>query len=105
MHFLSRAIIADAVILDVRYCRSDPGVEEAGRRVTVKGTEVARLQRYLREKFGTDRLILGPQVRKDGSVEVSLGGEFIGIIYRDEEDGEVSYAFHMAIMEMDLPPG
>ena len=64
---------------------------------------MARLQRYLRETFGSDRIVLGPKPRKDGSVEVSLGGEFIGVIYRDEEDGEVSYAFHMAIMEEDLP--
>ena len=66
-------------------------------------SEMARLQKYLRDKFGTERIVLGPKARKDGSVEVSLGGEFIGIIYRDEEDGEISYAFHMAIMEMDLP--
>ena len=71
----------------------------------MKPLEVARVQRYLRDKFGTERIILGPKTRNDGSVEVSLGGEFIGIIYRDEEDGEVSYAFHMAVMEMDLPPG
>jgi hypothetical protein len=69
----------------------------------VSKSEMARLQKYLRDKFGTERIVLGPKARKDGSVEVSLGGEFIGIIYRDEEDGEVSYAFHMAIMEMDLP--
>src|SRR5260221_9581141 len=64
---------------------------------------MARLQKYLRDKFGTERIVLGPKPARDGSVEVHLGGEFIGIIYRDEEDGEVSYAFHMAIMEMDLP--
>lgn len=67
-------------------------------------TEMTRVQRYLRDTFGSERIILGPKPRKDGSVEVSLGGEFIGVIYRDEEDGEVSYAFHMAIMEEDLPP-
>jgi hypothetical protein len=78
---------------------------EAGAEVAVKPAEIARVQRYLRDTFGTERLVLGPKTRKDGSVEVSIGGEFIGIIYRDEEDGEVSYAFHMAIMEMDLPPG
>lgn len=66
-------------------------------------SEMARLQKYLRDKFGTERIVIGPKPARDGSVEVHLGGEFIGIIYRDEEDGEVSYAFHMAIMEMDLP--
>jgi hypothetical protein len=66
--------------------------------------EVTRVQSYLREKFGTERLRLG-KPKQDGSVEVSLGQEFIGVIYRDvdEDDGEVSYAFHMAILEMDLP--
>jgi Protein of unknown function (DUF3126) len=31
-----------------------------------------------------------------------LGEEFLGVIYRDEEDGELSYNFSMAILEMDL---
>jgi len=68
-------------------------------------SEAVRLQAYLREKFGTERLRLG-QPKVDGSAEVSLGEEFIGVIYRDvdDEDGEVSYAFHMAILEFDLPP-
>jgi hypothetical protein len=34
---------------------------------------------------------------------VQVAGEFIGVIFKDEEDGEVSYAFNMAILEMDLP--
>jgi hypothetical protein len=38
------------------------------------------------------------------SVEVQVNGEFIGVIVKDEEDGETSYAFNMAILEMDLPP-
>lgn len=68
-------------------------------------SEALRLQAYLREKFGTERLRLG-KPKQDGSVEVSLGEEFIGVIYRDvdEDDGEISYAFHMAILEFDLPP-
>lgn len=66
-------------------------------------SEVVRVQKYLRDTFGTDRLTLAGPSAKDGSVEVNIGNEFIGIIYRDEEDGDVSYAFHMAIMEMDLP--
>ena len=66
-------------------------------------SEVVRVQQYLRNKFGTKRLNLSEPSAKDGSVEVNIGDEFIGIIYRDDEDGDVSYAFHMAIMEMDLP--
>jgi len=34
---------------------------------------------------------------------VHIGDEFIGVVFRDEEDGEISYAFQMAILEIDLP--
>ena len=65
--------------------------------------EMARVQKYLRDKFGNDTFKLKDRTQSDGSVEVFLGEEFIGIIYRDDEDGEVSYDFNMAILEMDLP--
>jgi len=41
--------------------------------------------------------------KQQDSVEVHINGEFIGVLFKDEEDGEVSYAFNMAILEMDLP--
>jgi hypothetical protein len=63
--------------------------------------EILRLESYLREKFGNPHIALN-NPRNDGSVEVNIGTEFIGVIYRDDEDGEVSYAFHMAIIETDL---
>lgn len=66
-------------------------------------TELQRLQAYLRTTFGNPSLTLDREVRSDGSVEVMLGTEFLGVLYKDEEDGEVSYAFQMAILEEDLP--
>ena len=36
-------------------------------------------------------------------LEVFMEDEFIGTLFRDDEDGEVSYAFNMAILEFDLP--
>ncbi len=66
-------------------------------------TEIAQVEKYLRDTLGATKLTLSRKARQDGSVEVLKDGEFIGVIYRDEEDGEVSYAFHMAIMEIDLP--
>ncbi len=64
--------------------------------------EVLRIQTYLRLKFSNDALNLRRGV-KDDMVEVFLGDEFIGTLFRDEEDGEVSYDFNMAILEFDLP--
>ena len=40
--------------------------------------------------------------RKDDSAEVFIGEEFIGVIYRDDEDDELSYNFSMAILDNDL---
>ena len=65
-------------------------------------TEIVRVQQYLRNTFGTDRLTLKPR-GKDESAEVYIGGEFLGVVFRDEDEGEVSYAFNMAILDIDLP--
>ena len=45
------------------------------------------------------------RANKDDSAEVYFGDEFIGVIFRDDEDGDVSYDFNMAILEIDLPDG
>ncbi len=66
-------------------------------------SEIQRVQHYLREKFQRPNLKLIPQKGKEDSAEVYLGDEFIGVIYRDEEEGELSYDFHMSILDIDLP--
>ena len=66
-------------------------------------TEIARLQAYLQQKFGNPKIRLAARAKAEGSVEVLLGEEFIGTIYRDDEDGDISYDLNMAILEADLP--
>lgn len=66
-------------------------------------TEILRIQKYLNSKFETSKYTLKNSQTKDDSMEVHYDGEFIGLLYRDEDGGEVSYAFQMAILEMDLP--
>jgi len=65
-------------------------------------SEIWRVEKYLRNLFRLDTITLIERTKGD-SVEVHVGGEFIGVVFRDEEDGEISYAFNMAILEMDLP--
>lgn len=65
--------------------------------------EIARVQKYMRQVFDNNRINLKRHNRDKESVEVLLEEEFIGVIYKDEDEGEVSYAFNMAILEMDLP--
>ncbi len=69
----------------------------------MNSSEIARLQQYLRTKFSVPNLAVRGRPNKDDSAEVYLGDEFIGVIFRDDEDGEVSYDFNMAILEIDLP--
>ena len=69
----------------------------------MQAQELARLQAYLRQVFYNNRITVTRRARTDDSVEVAVGDEFIGVIYRDEDEGELSYAFQMAILEMDLP--
>lgn len=65
--------------------------------------EIRRVQIYLRKMFGNDRIEIDPPAKRGGPVEVRLGDEFIGVLHRDEDDGEVSYSFLMSILEEDLP--
>lgn len=67
-------------------------------------SEIARVQAYMRRLFGNRNINLVARDKKDDSVEVMMGEEFIGVIFKDDEDDDTSYAFNMAILEMDLPP-
>lgn len=64
--------------------------------------EIVRVQSYLRKVFGTKTLSVRKRPKKDDSAEVYVGEEFIGVLYREEEEGELSYQFQMAILELDL---
>jgi hypothetical protein len=64
--------------------------------------EVAKVQAYLRKTFGTPSLEIRPRPKKKDSAEVFVNGEFIAVLFREEEDGEVSYQFQMAILDLDL---
>jgi Protein of unknown function (DUF3126) len=64
--------------------------------------EIWRLEKYMRNLFRLDTITLLERQQKD-SVELHVGGEFIGLIYKNEEDGDISYDFNMSILEMDLP--
>lgn len=64
--------------------------------------ELKKLEAYLRRLFGNDALSVRGRPRKEDSAEVFVGDEFIGLIFRDDEEEEVSYNFSMAILDYDL---
>ena len=70
----------------------------------MKSEELSKLEAYLRKTFRLPELTVKPRPRKADSAEVYLGEEFLGVLYRDDEDGEddISYNFQMAILDIDL---
>lgn len=69
----------------------------------IQPEEVSRLQTYLQGKFKNTGFALKIREKVTDSVEVLLDGEFLGVIYKDDEDGDISFDFNMAILEFDLP--
>lgn len=66
----------------------------------IQPEEVSRLQSYMQNRFKNTGFALKIRDKVTDSVEVLLDGEFIGLIYKDE-DGD--FNFDMAILEIDLP--
>jgi hypothetical protein len=64
--------------------------------------ELDRVQAYLRQVFQNTAIRVVPRPRKDDSAEVYIGEEFVGVLFLDDEDGDRSYNFQMAILQEDL---
>lgn len=67
--------------------------------------EIQRLEAYFRRVFRLPDIQLRQRPKKDDSAEVFIGDEFIGIVFRDDEDDDLSYNFQMAILDFDLDQG
>ena len=65
-------------------------------------SDIQRVEAYLRRKFELPSIVVRQRPQKDDSAEVNIGDEFIGVIFKDVDEGEVSYAFNMAILDIDL---
>ncbi len=64
--------------------------------------EIAKLENYLRTKFQLSTIQIKRRPQKDDSAEVFIGDEFIGLMYRDDDDDDLSWSFQMAILEFDV---
>ena len=81
-----------------------PAVPEAPpnakRRRVLKPEEIRKLTAYFKRVFQNPDIDVKARPRKEDSAEVYVGDEFIGLVYKDEEDGD--YNFSMAILDIDL---
>ncbi len=64
--------------------------------------ELINIRNYLNKIFNTQEFVLKKRKSIDDSCEVYLNDEFLGLIYKESEDGEDDYQFHMSILKEDL---
>ena len=71
----------------------------------VKKEEMAKVEAFLRKRFSNPAIEVRARPKKTDSAEVYIGKrdeDFLAVLYREDEDGEVSYQFQMAILDIDL---
>jgi hypothetical protein len=68
----------------------------------LKADEIRKLDAYFKRTFQNPALTVKARPRKEDSCELYLGEEFLGIVFKDEDEGELSYNFSMAILDIDL---
>ncbi len=61
-----------------------------------------KVQQYMQAVFDNTDLQLKPGQGSEAPDEVFLDGEFLGVVYENEDEGEVSYDFIMSILDEDL---
>jgi hypothetical protein len=70
-------------------------------RLPVNETDLKRIEAHLKRTFGNPHVALKARPKQKDSAEVELKGEFIGVIYEDEDEAG-SFLFEMAILAEDL---
>ena len=64
--------------------------------------ELKKIKKYLNKIFGTHDFIIKKRKSIEDSCEVYHKDEFLGLIYKENEEGEEDYQFHMTILKEDL---
>ena len=70
----------------------------------MNASDTAKVQRFLRQRFGNHKLTLARRENKDDSADLMLEDEFIGVVFQDNEDGETCYHVQISILEEDSMP-
>ena len=71
----------------------------------MNASDAARVQNYLRQRFGNKRLSIARRENKEDSADLMLEDEFIGVVFADDEDGELCYHVQISILDEDLEDG
>jgi len=68
----------------------------------VTADELKRVEAYMRKTFGNRAIEVRGRQKAADAAEVYLGDEFLGVVSKDTDDGEVCFQFNMTILDIDL---
>ena len=63
---------------------------------------ISKIQNYLRQTLGSKIIKVEGRENKIDSADVTINGEFLGVIFEDKEDGDTCYHFNMTVLDIDL---
>ena len=66
-------------------------------RITLK-----KIENFFKQKFNNKKIKIEGRTNKDDSADVLIEDEFIGVVFEDNEDGDICYQFNMTILSEDL---
>ena len=70
--------------------------------MSISARELAQVESYLRRRLGCPALRIAHHATQKEMGEIFLGEEFLGTVYRDTEDGEVTFDINITILQEDL---
>jgi hypothetical protein len=90
--------------------RALPALAQASEQTGARGAmakakakpEWDKVEAFLKRTLETPGLKLKARGKTLDSMEVYKGEDFLGVVTIDEEDGETSYFFEMAVLDIDL---
>ena len=64
--------------------------------------EMVKVQTCLQQLFWNPEINVQKGTGVDAPAEVYVGKEFIGVVYKNDDDGEISYDWNMSILPEDI---
>ncbi len=63
---------------------------------------INKIQNHMRKTFGSKAIKVEGRENKEDSADVSIQGEFLGVVFEDKEDGDTCYHFNMTMLDIDI---
>ena len=69
-----------------------------------KKSEMKKVEKYLQTLFKNQTIFVNEGNAKgdDAPAELMVNGQFAGVVYKNEDEGEISYDLNMSILPEDL---